>query len=205
MQYHALYPVLYLVWFAALHSFLASLTAKKAARRRFGDRVDPWYSVFFSAISVVTVLPLAALLAIFPGHVLYVIPEPWFWLFVFAQIVVGISSLRAFLDAPHRFLIRAQLAAPQSPDSFALAIRGIYCRVRDPFLLSGFLLIWLTPFMTENLLATYLLITVYLFLGSLHWESRLISQFGQAYLAYKSEVPRMIPRGRKRWRECEQR
>jgi len=145
---------------------------QKAARRRFGDRVDPWDPVLFSAISVVTVLPLAALLAIFPGHVLYVIPAPWFWLFVFAQIVVGISSLRAFLDAPHRFLIRAQLAAPQSPDSFALAIRGIYCRVRDPFLLSGFLLIWLTPFMTENLLATYLLITVYLFLGTLHWESR---------------------------------
>ncbi|MDD4650602.1 MAG: isoprenylcysteine carboxylmethyltransferase family protein [Methanothrix sp.] len=205
MQYDALYPVLYFIGFAALHSFLASLTAKRAARRRFGDRVDPWYPVFFSAISAVTVLPLAALLAIFPGRVLYVIPAPWFWLFVFAQIVVGIGSLRAFLDAPHRFLIRAQLAKPQSPDSFALAARGIYCRIRDPFLLSGFLLIWLTPFMTENLLVVYLLITVYLFLGSLHWESRLVFQFGQAYLAYKNEVPRMIPRGRKRWRECEHR
>lgn len=167
--------------------------------------MDPWYPVFFSAISFVTVLPLAALLAIFPGRLLYVIPAPWFWLFIFAQIVVGISSLRAFLDAPHRFLIRAQLAGPQSPDPFALAIRGIYCHIRDPFLLSGFLLIWLTPFLTENLLAVYLLITVYLFLGSLHWESRLAHQFGEAYLAYKSKVPRMIPRGRKRWQECEQR
>lgn len=205
LQYTVLYPALYLVGFAALHSFLASLTAKRAARRRYGDRVDPWYPIFFSVVAVVTVLPLAALLAIFPGKMLYMIPAPWFWIFVFAQIVVGIVSLRAFLDAPHRFLIRSQLAGPQSSDSFALAIRGIYCRIRDPFLLSGFLLIWLTPFMTENLLAVYLLITVYLFLGSFHWESRLIFQFGQAYLAYKSEVPRMIPRGRKQWRECEHR
>jgi methanethiol S-methyltransferase len=205
MQYDALYPVFYFIGFAALHSFLASLTAKRTARMRFGDRVDPWYPIFFSLISAVTVLPLAALLAIFPGRVLYVIPAPWFWLFVCAQIVVGIVSLRAFLDAPHRFLIRAQLAGPQSPDSFALAARGIYCRIRDPFLLSGFLLIWLTPFMTENLLAVYLLITIYLFLGSFHWESRLVFQFGQAYLAYKNEVPRMIPRGRKRWWQCEHR
>jgi protein-S-isoprenylcysteine O-methyltransferase Ste14 len=202
MQYSAIYPALYLVGFAALHSFLASLTAKRAARRRFGDLVDPWYPVFFSAVAVVTVLPMAALLAIFPGKMLYVIPAPWFWLFIAAQILVGIGSLRAFLDAPHRFLIRAQLAGQQSPDSFSLAIRGIYCRIRDPFLLSGFLLIWLTPFMTENLLIAYLMITVYLFLGSIHWESRLVFQFGQAYLAYKSEVPRMIPRRNKKWREC---
>ena len=202
MQHSTIYPALYLVGFAVLHSFLASLTAKKAARRRFGDRVDPWYPIFFSAVAIVTVLPLAALLAIFPGKVLYVIPTPWFWLFIAAQILLGIGSLRAFLDAPHRFLIRAQLAGPQSTDSFTLAIRGIYCRIRDPFLLSGFLIIWLTPFMTENLLAVYLLMTVYLFLGSLHWESRLLLQFGQAYLAYKGEVPRMIPRGRKRWKEC---
>jgi methanethiol S-methyltransferase len=181
---------------------LASLTAKRVARKRLGTWADSWYPVLFSAIAVITVLPLATLLVVFPGKMLYVIPAPWFWLLITAQIMVGIVSLRAFLDAPHRFLIRAQLAGPHSPDSFALAIRGIYCRIRDPFLLFGFLLIWLTPFMTEHLLVIYLMITVYLFMGSLHWESRLISQFGQAYLAYKNEVPRIIPRGNKRWKEC---
>lgn len=184
---------------------MASLPAKKAARRHFGSRVDPWYPVFFSAVAVATVLPLAALLIIFPGKVLYMVPMPLFWLFISAQLIVGIGSLRAFLDAPHRFLIRSQLAGPQSPNSFALGIRGIYCHIRDPFLLSGLLLIWLTPFMTENLLIIYFMITVYLFLGSVHWERRLVSQFGQAYQVYKSEVPRMIPRGYKRWRECGQR
>ena len=202
MDETAIYPVLYLIGFAALHSLLASLPAKKAARMRFGPRVDPWYAVFFSASAVVTVLPLAALLYTFPGKVLYVLPSPWFWILLSVQLLVGIASLRAFLDAPHRFLIRAQLAGPASPDSFSLAIRGIYCHIRDPFLLSGFLLIWLTPFMTENLLLVYLITTVYLFLGSLHWEKRLTAQFGPAYLAYKNEVARMIPRGNSRWKEC---
>ena len=91
-------------------------------------------------------------------------------------------------------------SGPGSSQAFALGIKGIYCWIRDPFLLSGFLLLWLTPFMTENMLPVYLLATVYLFLGSMHWESRLAHQFGEEYAAYKKEVRRMIP-GR-RWREC---
>ena len=126
----------------------------------------------------------------------------WIWLFFLTQLLMGLATLRAFLDAPHRFLIRAQLAKPQSPDAFALGIKGIYCWIRDPFLLSGLILIWLTPYMTENLFLVYLIASVYLFLGSLHWESRLLIQFGEDYTAYKNEVPRMIPQRNKRWKGC---
>lgn len=200
MDSFTFYAAIYLVGFAALHSLLASLPVKNIARRRFGSRVDPWYPVFFSASAVVTILPLVALLIRWPGPVIYVLPSPWIWLIFSAQLLIGLASLKAFLDAPHRFLIRAQLALPESPQAFALGIRGIYCWIRDPFLLSGFLLLWLTPFMTENMLPVYLLATVYLFMGSMHWESRLLHQFGEEYAAYQNEVPRMIPR--KRWKGC---
>jgi len=199
---YSLYAALYLICFAALHSLLASLPAKNAARRRFGSRVGPWYPVLFSVSAVITILPLAAMLILHPGPLLYVVPRPWIWLFLLSQIIIGLGSLRAFLDAPHRFLIFAQLALPKSPDAFSLGIKGIYCWIRDPFLLSGFLLLWLTPFMTENLLIVYLLASIYLVLGSLHWESRLIRQFGEEYIAYRKEVPQMIPNWNKRWRGC---
>jgi len=200
MDIFTFYVALYLVGFAALHSLLASLPVKILARRRFGSRVDPWYPVFFSASAAVTILPLAALLIYRPGPLIYILPSPWIWIFIALQVLIGLASLRAFLDAPHRFLIRAQLAGAGSQQAFALGIKGIYCWIRDPFLLSGFLLLWLTPFMTENMLPVYLLATVYLFLGSLHWESRLVHQFGEEYLAYKKEVSRMIPS--RRWRGC---
>jgi len=200
MDSYTLYLALYLVGFAALHSLLASLPVKSIARKRFGSRVDPWYPVFFSAMAAVTLLPLVALIIYRPGRLLYILPSPWIWIFFALQLLIGLASLKAFLDAPHRFLIRAQLAGPGSPQAFALGIKGIYCWIRDPFLLSGFLLLWLTPFMTENMLPIYLLATVYLFLGSMHWESRLAHQFGEDYAAYKKEVRRMIP-GR-RWRGC---
>ena len=155
--------------------------------------MDPWYPVVFSIVALITILPLLAMLILFPGRILYVVPSPWIWFFFLTQLLVGLGSLRAFLDAPHRFLIRAQLTGPHIPDAFLLGIKGIYCWIRDPFLLSGLLLIWLTPFMTENLLLIYLITTIYLFLGSLHWESRLRAQFGEAYIAYQKRVPRMIP------------
>ena len=198
----SLYPVIYLIGFAALHSFLASLPAKRIAKAHFGSKVDPWYPIFFSAVAAITILPLAVILFFFPGQLIYILPSPWIWLAFAAQMVVGLASLRAFLDAPHRFLIRAQLGEGHSPGEFALGIRGIYCWIRDPFLLSGFLLIWLTPFMTENLLLVYLLTTAYLFMGSVHWESRLIKQFGQEYINYQKEVRRMIPTLKKRWKGC---
>lgn len=193
---------IYLIGFAALHSLLASLKAKRMARRLFGSRVGPWYSVVFIAVAAVTALPLAAMLIVDPGSVLYIIPTPWIWFFFLAQLLVGLVSLKAFLDAPHRFLIRAQLTGPHSSDAFSLGIKGIYCRIRDPFLLSGLLIIWLTPFMTVNLLLIYIITSAYLFLGSLHWESRLLAQFGEAYKAYQRKVPRMIPNLNKRWDGC---
>lgn len=202
LDYFSLYVAFYLIGFAALHSLLAGLPAKKMARQHFGSRVDPWYPVLFSTIAVITIFPLAIMLIRSPGPVLYVVPRPLIWLFFLAQLLIGLASLRAFLDAPHRFLIRAQLTKPQSPDAFALGIKGIYCWIRDPFLLSGLLLIWLTPFMTVNLFLVYLIASVYLFLGSLHWEGRLVKQFGEDYAAYKKEVPRMVPRRSKRWQGC---
>jgi protein-S-isoprenylcysteine O-methyltransferase Ste14 len=202
LDYFSLYAALYLIGFAALHSLLAGLPAKKMARRHFGPKVDPWYPVLFSAIAIVTILPLVIMLIRDPGRVIYVVPHPWIWLFFLAQLLMGIATMRAFLDAPHRFLIRAQLAQPLSPDAFAIGIKGIYCWIRDPFLLSGLILIWLTPIMTENLLLVYLIASVYLFLGSLHWESRLLIQFGDDYVAYQNEVARMIPRRNKKWHDC---
>jgi len=188
--------LLYLVGFALLHSVLASMWAKRLARQIFGSRVDPWYMIAFSVIALITILPLVGLVILNPGPLIYLIPSPWRWLMAAGQVTVGLWSLRAFLDAPHRFLIRSQLTPPQSTGARPLDLRGVYCYIRDPFLLSGVVIIWMTPFMTLNMLLLYVLTTIYLYLGSLHWESRLVAQFGIAYREYQQHVPRMFPRGR---------
>lgn len=107
------------------------------------------------------------------------------------QLLAGTITVKAFTDAPHRFSIAEQLK--KTADPAPLKPRGIYCWMRDPFLFSGLLQIWLTPFMTARLLILYLLASLYLFLGSLHWESRLRHQFGPEYQAYSKRVRRVLP------------
>jgi methanethiol S-methyltransferase len=182
-----------LVAFAAIHSFMASLPFKRLIMRVLGSRAEKLYMPVFSLIAVITIFPLVYLLYKNPGPLLYIIPSPWRWLMVGGQLVGAIIAPRAFLDASHRFKIRSQLSAPKTSEAGSLNILGIYRWVRDPFLLSGLVIIWLTPFMTVNLLVIYLLTTIYLYLGSLHWESRLVAQFGDEYLEYRKRVHRIIP------------
>jgi len=186
--------VLCLLAFAAIHSIVASLRFKRFLRRRLGPRVDTLYMPAFSIMAVLTVLPLAYVLYKNPGPFLYIVPSPWRWLMVGGQLAAAIVAPRAFRDAPHRFRVSSQLSGPGTAEAGHLDIRGVYRRVRDPFLLSGLIIMWLTPFMTVNLLIVYILTTVYLYLGSLHWESRLLAQFGDEYREYRKKVHRIIPR-----------
>jgi protein-S-isoprenylcysteine O-methyltransferase Ste14 len=182
-----------LIAFAAIHSLTASLPFKRLIMRAAGPRAEKLYLPAYSLISVLTILPLAYQLLKNPGRVLYKIPSPWRWLMIGGQLIAGILAPMAFRNAPHRFNIRSQLSGPQASETGSLKIRGIYRWVRDPFLLSGLVTMLLTPFMTVNLLLVYLLTTVYLFLGSLHWETRLVAQFGDEYREYQKRVHRIIP------------
>lgn len=196
-------PVFSLVTFAAIHSLTASLPFKRLVMRIAGPRAEKLYLPVYSLISVLTILPLAYQLYKNPGRVLYKIPSPWRWLMVGGQLIAGILAPLAFRDAPHRFKVNLQLSGPQTSESDSLKIRGIYRWIRDPFLLSGLVTMLLTPFMTVNLLIIYLLTTIYLFLGSLHWETRLVSQFGNEYREYQKKVHRIIPGLRGSFKESE--
>lgn len=187
-----------LVAFAFIHSLTASLPFKRFVMRVAGPRAETLYLPAYSLTAGLTILPLVYQLYKNPGRVLYKIPSPWRWLMVGGQLIAGMLAPIAFRSAPHRFKIRSQLSGPQlsgpqASETDSLKIRGIYRWVRDPFLLSGLVTMLLTPIMTVNLLVIYLLTTIYLYLGSMHWETRLVAQFGDEYREYKKRVHRIIP------------
>ena len=145
--------IAYLPAYAALHSLLVSRQFKSLVWSIFGPGMDRWYVKFFGIFAAITLAPLALLFLSSPGKRLYIIRSPWRWLMVAGQIVASLATVLAFTDAPHRFTISQQLrkAGTQEP----LHPRGIYRFVQDPFLLSGLLQLWLTPFMTSRLLVLY--------------------------------------------------
>lgn len=181
---------LYLIGFASLHSLLASLWVKRWAKRTFGEAVMRWYRLIFTLVAAATLLPLIYLFYLFPGEVLYSVPSPWLWMMIALQAAAALAFAKTFLAMePLRFLG----VLPDDGEG-ELIVRGIYCRTRNPLFLFALIFLWLTPVMTDNLLPLYIIATVYFYLGSIHEERMLAEEFGEGYLDYKRQVPRLIPR-----------
>jgi protein-S-isoprenylcysteine O-methyltransferase Ste14 len=95
---------------------------------------------------------------------------------------------------PWQFLGLRQLIHPSDEGDNELVVSGFYRCVRHPLYVAGLIFIWLVPIMTTSLLILNLGLTLYIYIGSIFEERRLIVEFGSAYLAYRNEVPRLVPR-----------
>jgi len=95
---------------AALHSFLASRTAKDRARGLFGPSVRVWYRFAFVVAAVLTLAPIAVLLFVLPNTLLYSVPSPWRWIMRAGQALSAILLLWTVLQTrPMRFIGVEQL------------------------------------------------------------------------------------------------
>ena len=71
--------------------------------------------------------------------------------------------------------------------------RFLYSFVRHPLQLGVLLGTWVTPWMTATHLFLAIGLTVYILIGLYFEEKDLVRDLGDAYLAYRQEVPKLIP------------
>jgi methanethiol S-methyltransferase len=200
------------VLFAAVHSGLASLQAKRFASRLFGQRMrNAWYRPMYLLQSVASAGLLYGYARRLPDRTLYDLKRSqWVPLLQAARIgailyavwaahevglaeILGLRSLSAWAEK--------QAEVPPEPEAQGPALVGQVMKVTGPFRMSRHPLnlsplpvLWLRPRMTRNLLLFNLLATAYLILGSVHEESRLEIAYGDAYRRYQhSYVPFYLP------------
>jgi protein-S-isoprenylcysteine O-methyltransferase Ste14 len=191
--------ILAVALYGALHSWLAGLPAKRLARRLFGASADRLYRLTYNIVGAIMLLPLLGFTAWQPGLRLYTVPPPTVWLFLAGQTAaVAVIALGLLQTDVWHFLGLRQLAGPSDEQPPTLITRGLYRYVRHPLYSAGLVFLWLTPVMTSTLLALYLGLSLYLYIGSVFEERRLRLEFGQAYLEYQRRVPRLVPRLRMR-------
>jgi protein-S-isoprenylcysteine O-methyltransferase Ste14 len=180
--------------YAILHSLLASLWAKGRSRALFGNLSDRGYRFAYNLLAGITFIPVLGILAAYPGDTLYRIPMPWVLLTAIMQLVGAAIIMIGMLqtDLWHFLGLRQLTQATPSAES-PLVINGLYRYMRHPLYTGGLLLIWFLPLMTTNLLAFNLAATLYLYMGSIFEERRLIAEFGEQYRHYQRSVPRLIP------------
>lgn len=121
---------------------------------------------------------------------------PWFLLTTTGQlagaaiIIIGVlqTIVLSFLG------IRQVIETQSQPEGGSLVTTGLYKWARHPLYAGGYLLIWLMPVMTLNLLTLFTILSIHLVLGARQEEKRMIQAFGDAYRAYQAEVPMLLPR-----------
>lgn len=180
--------------YGAFHSLTASPHFKRLIARLMGQSYDRWYRLLYNLVGGVTFLPVLYLLALNPGQLLYRLDLPWLPVSLSGQALAIVILLIGVLQTNvWSFLGLAQLQGQVEGRSAHLVVSGLYRYVRHPLYAAGLLFIWLTPVMTTSTLALNLALTVYIYIGSRFEEGRLIQEFGDPYLQYQKQVPRLIP------------
>jgi protein-S-isoprenylcysteine O-methyltransferase Ste14 len=180
--------------YAALHSFLASLTFKAWVTRRW-PACASWYRLAYNLLAVVLVLPLL--------WATWAIPGDWLWrwtgLGVWFANGLALAALSGFWLSSGsydmgEFLglkpLREKRRDAAEHDGFRISPLHRY--VRHPWYALGLVLIW-TRDMNAPLLVSALAITLYFVIGSWLEERKLEAHFGAAYREYRQRVPGLIP------------
>jgi protein-S-isoprenylcysteine O-methyltransferase Ste14 len=180
--------------FGLLHSLLASLAFKALAQRWLGRLAGRFYRAFFNLLAVLSLLPALLLAAVLPDRVLYTIHAPWVYLTLAVQglalialaVGVGQTGLLSFSGV-------SQLLDPTLEEGQKLVTDGLYRWVRHPLYTASLVLIWLLPRMSANSLAFNLGATLYILVGAIFEERKLIKAFGRAYADYRRRTPMLVP------------
>lgn len=193
-----------------VHSALASDWTKARAGQLFGPGLA---DALYRPAYLIQGLLLLALLAVYirrqPGRDLYRAEGVWWWvlragqaaalgLLAWAAVSVGFGHLTGW-DGLAAWWQGAEV--PRMPDGQepspagdgAMRTAGPLGSTRHPLNWSLLPLVWLNPRMTTRLLAFNLVLTAYVFLGSLHAEAHMLRFYGDAYRAYQEQVPFLAP------------
>lgn len=184
------------VLWGLVHSILASHGFKHLVRQTVGSAAYfQLYRFSYNMFSVASLFPILLMLMEFPDQPLYAIPLPWVYLTSIIQGLAVIALIVGVMQTgPLEFAGLAQLS-PSYGDSkpAELVTGGLYAYVRHPLYTAGLIFIWFSPEMTVNRLALWSFFTIYIIIGALFEERKLLKDFGSVYGEYKAKTPMLIP------------
>ena len=192
---HLVVAALWALW-CTVHSFLIAPRVTDYLRNKLGDRFR-FYRLFFNAVALATVLPLAF-------YSFYPKETPVFhWGGALVCIRYGLLALSVFLflaGARHHRLssilgldqVRGGASRRALSTSSCFAITGIYGVIRHPWYVGGLLLIWARD-LGWTALSINLVLSLYLVVGAFLEERKLVLQFGDDYRRYQEKVSMLFP------------
>ena len=192
--YYPLLIFISMVAWSVLHSWLAALSTKKRAQSLLGKNVDRYYRLTYVVIAILTLIPILALLVLLPSQRLWISPSPWIYLTLALQLMALTALIiTIFHTDVFAFTGFRQVTNPYAEEENNLVTSGFYKVVRHPLYLFGLILLWFIPYMTDLILAFVISSSLYLLIGTIPEERKLLVVYGKEYEKYQEIVPRIIP------------
>lgn len=191
------YLFLALAWtaYCTLHSAMISETATNFLKRALGDSFR-FYRLFFNAIALLTLIPVLWFAHSFKDEVILRWQGAWLvpkYLLQACGILLVVAggwhySLLQFLGLSQ---IRKAYAGGLAPGG-GIDSSGVLGLVRHPWYTAVVLLLWTGDLNMAALVGNSVL-TVYVMVGTLLEERKLVHEFGDAYRSYQGRVSMFVP------------
>jgi protein-S-isoprenylcysteine O-methyltransferase Ste14 len=180
--------------YAVLHSLLASLWLKRRVAAHWPLQA-PGYRLAFNLLAALLLVPPLWMTFAWHGPLLWSWDGVWAWVangLALAAVAGFVWSTRYYDMAV--FAGSAQWATRNAgaEDPGVLRLSPLHRHVRHPWYSLGLVILW-TRDMDEARLVSTLCITLYLWLGSLLEERKLLVFHGDAYARYRERVPGLVP------------
>ncbi|MBI5675990.1 MAG: isoprenylcysteine carboxylmethyltransferase family protein [Nitrospirae bacterium] len=191
MEYFLL-CTLWIAW-CFLHSFFTTSGTTNWFRNHLGERFR-FYRFTYNIFSLMTVLPLLYWQGNIAGPV--VIPlSPFLRYFKIIAIILTIAVMAAafFSFDTREFLGIKQITGKAKGTTPTITKHGLYGFIRHPLYLGGFIffLILTTDAPLAQFLG-YLILALYMVIGTFREDRRLANELGDVYRQYQKEVPMFL-------------
>ena len=191
------YLLIILMWagYCSLHSFLIS-TSFTNLMNRLLKNYYAFYRISFVSISLVLLIPLISYTNQFDSNIIITYSSPlnivrhvlifcslsmFFWAFFFDYDYLSFFGIRQILNFGKKI-------AP----SDELKRNGLLGVVRHPMYFALIVYLWCQTFTATGIIVNIIL-TIYIIIGTILEEKKLILEFGDSYVKYQQEVPMLIP------------
>jgi hypothetical protein len=205
------------VIYAIIHSLLASLPVKQRVRQAVGPRAsDGLYRFGFNGFSVVSLAAMMRWLWTLPDRRLYKLRGLPAVLLYGAQVVTAIALIQTnrqnglghVTGIRHAWsFVRRRPIGPTPvvqhplPDGECMSgWTGTFRLSSHPNNYLVLFLYWLSPVMTVKWAAIGAVTAVYMVVGSLHEDQRLLAAYGERYRCYRARVPHLAFHSLDHWR-----
>lgn len=192
------YFLIALIWtvYCALHSYMISIRFTELMKHLLKSYYA-FYRLFYVVISIVLLFPVFYYTGQLQSEVIITYHPPWSIVRYALIICSMLIFFKAFIfdyDALSFLGIRQLLNFRKNHANHEGGIKkkGLLGIMRHPMYFTVMIFLWCQTYRLSDIVVNSVL-TLYVIIGTMLEERKLVLEFGDAYIQYQKEVPMLIP------------